>query len=221
MTPTNGALDTPGMIASAQRSDGVRSGADEVGTGSLPYEFPQPPPPPPPPPTKARKAKAAVGGVLSRLPLRYQAFLFALLVIVVSMLSVRLFVPTVDEAQITADAAEIATAQVRNELDRAKAESTQIAVPTPFSWAKCPLSNEAKAMIGGEPSTGNKTPNIERATPLDEQAQILMQGFRLPDLRLVAITQSQLRVVADDPSAGVSLFTCSGDVSEPAPGVGS
>ena len=129
----------------------------------------------------------------------------------------RMFVHTVDEQAITRNAAQLAYNEVRAELDAAKAESTQIAVSSPFSWAKCPLSTEARVMIGGDPATGGKTINVDRAAPLEQQATTLLTAFRMVDLRLVATSQSQLRVVADNPTAGVSLFSCTNDSTEPAP----
>lgn len=192
---------------------------DVLAPGGAPHGYPQPPPPPPPPARKKRSKQLAepVVGWASRLPLRYQLALSGVAVLVCTVTFTRMFVHPVDEDQITENAAQAAYDAVRVELNAAKAESTQIAVALPFSWAKCPLSTEAKVMIGGDPSTGGKTINPDRAAPLEQQATTLLTQFRMVDLRLVATSQSQLRVVADNPAAGVALFSCSTDTAEPAP----
>lgn len=191
----------------------------EAPDGALPGGFPQPPPPPPPP-ARTRRAKQLgrqATGYVNRLPFRYQLAGAVAITLVGSVVFQRMFVQTVDEDAITYNAAQIAYNTVRDELDAAKAESTQIAIAMPFSWAKCPLSTEAKVMIGGDPNTGGKTINPDRAAPLEQQATTLLAQFRMVDLRLTAVSQSQLRVVADDPTVGVALFSCTGDVAEPAP----
>lgn len=190
-----------------------------ISPGGDPHGYPQPPPPPPPP-ARTRRAKQLgkqASGCVSRLPFRYQMAAAIGVTLVGSVVFQRMFVQTVDEDAITYNAAQIAYNTVRSELDAAKAESTQIAIAMPFSWAKCPLSTEAKVMIGGDPNTGGKTINPDRAAPLEQQATTLLTQFRMVDLRLTAASQSQLRVVADNPTAGVALFSCTTDAAEPAP----
>lgn len=209
-------LDT---IRKLSRTEATQSEGPAQGFGASPLPHPQPPPPPPPP-AKNRRLKQVgqqASGYVARFPLRYQLALGGVAVLVGTVTFTRMFVHTVDEQAITRNAAQLAYNEVRAELDAAKAESTQIAVSSPFSWAKCPLSTEARVMIGGDPATGGKTINVDRAAPLEQQATTLLTAFRMVDLRLVATSQSQLRVVADNPTAGVSLFSCTNDSTEPAP----
>ena len=211
-------LDEPG-------SDG-RLGpqaALEAPFGALPGTHQQPPPPPPPPakPSLMRKARKAAGSVTDSVaaqPARYKLIAGVVVLGVVNIAVTRAALPDkVDEEDVANRAAELVIGDVRAELQSAMNSSTQIAVPTPFSWAKCPLSTEAKVMIGGDPTTGGKTINPDRAAPLEQQATNYLAQFRMVDLRLVAVSQSQLRVVADNPTAGVALFSCTADASEPAP----
>jgi hypothetical protein len=169
-----------------------------------PESVPQPPPPPPAP--KRQRLKAS--GWLDKLPLRYQLIGAGVVVFGATVVFARLFVHPVDEEAIAAAATQAAVEATRGEVAAARAEATQVAVPTPFSWAKCPMTFEAMGLIGGDPNTGGKTINPDRAAPLEQQAQALLVAFTLPDLRLVSLSKSQLQVVADSPTAGVALFSC-------------
>ena len=188
-----------------------------------PHWHPQPPPPPPPPakPSLMRKARKAAGSVTDSVaaqPARYKLIASVVVLGVVNIAVTRAALPDkVNEEDVANRAAELAIGDVRAELDAAKNSSTQIAVPTPFSWAKCQLSTDAKVMIGGDPTTGGKTINPTRAALLEQQATALLSQFRMVDLRLTAPAVDQLRVVADNPTAGVALFNCTPDTSEPAP----
>lgn len=213
----NGGLDSP--------ADGTQNGASrhfEEPGGS----FRQPPPPPPPPakPGLAKQAKRVAGGFADSIaaqPGRYKVIGGIAVLVAVNVVATRMFMPAPPNEQAIADyATSAAVDTVRAELNLAKNSQTQIAVPTPFSWVRgCQLTNEAKQMIGGDPDTGGRTVNIERATPLEQQASALLTSFRIVDLRLVAPTLGTLRVVADDSSAGVRLFNCEFDGMEPAPNV--
>lgn len=189
------------QVLDAAPAEGYAQRAERVGG---PESVPQPPPPPPAP--KRQRLKAS--GWLDKLPLRYQLIGGGFLIFGATVAFARLFVHPVDEAAIAAAATQAAVEATRAEVGAARAEATQVAVPTPFSWAKCPMTNEAMGLIGGDPNTGGKTINPERAAPLEQQAQALLVAFRLPDLRLVSVTKSQLQVVADAPTAGVALFNC-------------
>ncbi len=167
-----------------------------------------PHPPAPPPASRRLKAKRTARAWVQGLPFRYQLIGGAVIVVGCTVLATRLFVHPVDEDAIAQTAAERAYASVSAELDQAKAESTQIAVPSALSWATCPLTNEARVMIGGEARTGGKTLNEQRAGVLDTQARALLQTFTMADLRLTAPSQSELRIVAADPSVGVPMFNC-------------
>lgn len=221
MTAVNGRVDTSGTIV-PDRSDGVRR-AGTGGAEPLPHNFPQPPPPPPAPrkPSLAKRAMRAGAGLTDQVaahPARFKLIGGLIVVLGVNIVITRWSMPDkVDEEAIANRAARLALNEVGVELDSARNQQTQIAVAMPFSWAKCPLSTEAKVMIGGDPQTGGKTINPDRAAPLEQQATALLTQFRMVDLRLVAASQSQLRIVADNPSAGVALFSCTADASEPAP----
>lgn len=221
MTAVNGRVDTSGTIV-PDRSDGVRR-AGTGGAEPLPHNFPQPPPPPPAPrkPSLAKRAMRAGAGLTDQVaahPARFKLISGLIVVLGVNIVITRWSMPDrVDEEAIANRAARLALNEVGVELDTARNQQTQIAVAMPFSWAKCPLSTEAKVMIGGDPQTGGKTINPDRAAPLEQQATALLTQFRMVDLRLVAASQSQLRIVADNPSAGVALFACNVDSAEPAP----
>ena len=217
-------VDTSGTIG-PDRSDGVRRAGP--GGAELPpsaQDFPQPPPPPPAPrkPSRLKQARRAVLSAVDQVaaqPGRAKVIGGIVVLAVTNVAIVRLFAPADPDVDGIANyAANVAVDEVRAELNLAKNSQTQIAVPTPFSWVKgCVLSNEAKAMIGGEPSTGNRTPNIDRSEQIEQQVSSLLTSFRIVDMRLVAPTMSSLRVVADNPSAGVRLFDCNFDSGEPAP----
>lgn len=223
MTAVNGRVDTSGTIV-PDRSDGVRR-AGTGGAEPLPYaqDFPQPPPPPPAPrkPSLAKRAMRVGSGITDQVaaqPARFKLIGGLIVVLGVNIVVTRWAMPDPPNEQAIANrAAQLALNEVGVELDTARNQQTQIAVAMPFSWAKCPLSTEAKVMIGGDPQTGGKTINPDRAAPLEQQATALLTQFRMVDLRLVAASQSQLRIVADNPSAGVALFACNVDSAEPAP----
>lgn len=187
-------------------AEGVRL-RGEAAQGA-PESVPQPPPPPPPPPAprKGRTTRTA-SAALSQVALRYKVIGGGVLVVAATIGFTRLFVHPVDEQAIADAAANGAVRATQQQLAAAKAEATQVAVPTPFSWAKCPMTNEAMGLIGGDPATGGKTLSPERAAPLEQEAQTLLVAFRLPDLRLVSPAPGALKVVATGAS-GVALFNC-------------
>ena len=166
---------------------------------------------------KARKAAGSVTDSVAAQPARYKLIAGVVVLGVVNIAVTRAALPGQGQRRRRREPrCRAVIGDVRAELQSAMNSSTQIAVPTPFSWAKCPLSTEAKVMIGGDPTTGGKTINPDRAAPLEQQATNYLAQFRMVDLRLVAVSQSQLRVVADNPTAGVALFSCTAD----APGAG-
>lgn len=198
-------------------AEGVRLGG-EAAEGHA-ESVPQPPPPPPPPPAptapvaeqapaprKGRQGKT-IGAAFRGLPIRYQVVGCSVAVVAATIGFTRMFVKPVDEASIARSAAREAVAATQQQINTAKAQATQVAVPSPFSWAACPLTNEAMGLIGGDPATGGKTLSPERAAPLEQEAIALLVGFRLPDLRLVSPAPGALKVVAGG-TQGVALLNC-------------
>lgn len=211
MTPNSSAtLDSHAEVGVHGPLGPCNGAAGPLPTGSNGY--PQPPAPPPPP-RRVRRLDQ-VNGWLDRIPARIKIAGGIVLVVVSTVTFTRMFVQPVDEDAIVTSAANVALGEVSAYIDERLAGETQIAVPASFSWAPCPLSTEARVMIGGDPSTGGKTLNEDRAAPLAQQASSFTQAFNLRDLRLVADTQSKLRVIADDPTAGVALFSCHVDATE-------
>lgn len=208
------------------RSDGVRrAGTGVAGPPLQDGDFPQPPPPPPPPskPSAWKRLRQSAGSVTDQVaaqPARAKVIGGIAVLAAANIAMVRVFSPEPPDLEAVANyAANVAVDNVRAELNLAKNSQTQIAVPTPFSWVKgCQLTNEAKQMIGGDPATGYRTVDQERAAEIEQQTSALLTTFRIVDMRLTAPTMGSLRVVADNPAAGVRLFDCDfGDSMEPAP----
>lgn len=194
-------VDLPPAEGYAERGEAAHGGAE-----SVPSPPPPPPPPPPPAPRKGRQGKT-IGTAFRELPIRYQVVGCSVAVVAATIGFTRVFVRPVDEASIARSAAREAVAATQQQINTAKAEATQVAVPSPFSWAACPLSYEAMGLIGGDPATGGKTLSPERAAPLEKEAIALLVGFRLPDLRLVSPAPGALKIVAGG-TQGVALLNC-------------
>lgn len=88
-----------------------------------------------------------------------------------------------------------------------------VVAAAPLSWAACPLTSDAKALITMDPATGFSTLHPQRGAKVDREVQqLLAAGATLGQVRVHAPAADQL-LATTDPAKGVPLFAC-------APGAG-
>lgn len=116
--------------------------------------------------------------------------------------------PTPEELVAVAarSSAAAAVQSTRAEVDKAKAESTQLIVPDPFAWCRCDLTPTAKAIITYDSKTNYKTLVIDRAQLVSDKAvELIMAGVPPMRIKVVGDGPSGLNVV-DGGVEGAALF---------------
>lgn len=85
--------------------------------------------------------------------------------------------------------------------------SQQVVVTNSLSWLPCPLTADAKGMIGYDPPSG-PTLNSARAQAVSDQAHLLLAEHTAAEFRISQPDATHLVVFAGAPTAGVPLIDC-------------